>query len=90
VLLRVLRLGAHRLLVSALGAHRDRRVRFELARLLAHSKLRVLVPLLERARESEATSRRREIYAWVREQIEGRSRSTRGGRQRVSTPVPVR
>ena len=90
VLLRVLRLGAHRLLVSALGAHRDRRVRFELARLLAHSKLRVLVPLLERARESEANSRRREIYSWVREQIEGRSRPTRGGRRRVSSPAPPR
>ena len=89
VLLRVLHLGAHRLIVSALGAHRNRRVRFELARLLAHSKMQVLVPLLERARESEAISRRREIYAWVREQIEGSSRSSRR-RRRTPSPAPVR
>jgi HEAT repeat protein len=92
VLLRVLKLGAHRLLVSALGGHRDRRVRFELARLVGHSKMRALVPLLERARDNEPARRRRDIYIWVLEQIDGTARiSSRQRRRRGGiSPAPVR
>jgi HEAT repeat protein len=92
VLLRVLRLGAHRLLVSALGGHRDRRVRFQLARLVAHSRLRALVPLLERARDSEPARRRRDLYTWVLEQIDGTARIASRQRRRRGgiSPAPVR
>jgi HEAT repeat protein len=91
VLLRVLRLGAHRLLVSALGGHRDRRVRFELARLVAHSKMSALTPLLARARDHEPARRRRDIYTWVLEQIDGTVRvSSRQRRRRGGiSPAPV-
>jgi HEAT repeat protein len=65
LLVRMLELGAHRLLVSALGAHRERRVRFSIARLLARSRVEALVPMLERASASEISDRRRKVLAWV-------------------------
>jgi HEAT repeat protein len=69
VLLRTLELGAHRLLVSTLGGHRDRRVRFCVARLLARSCVAALVPLLETAWKQERSARQKKILAWVLEQL---------------------
>jgi HEAT repeat protein len=87
VVLRLLRFGAHRLLVSALGNHGDRRVRFEIARLLAASKEDALLPLLDRAGAAERSPRRRAVYAWVRRRIADRRRSpTRRSRRK---PAPV-
>jgi HEAT repeat protein len=69
ILLQVLDLGAQRLLVSALGAHRSRKTRFALARLLARARVDGLVPLLTDARAAERAPRRRAILDWVIEQI---------------------
>jgi HEAT repeat protein len=87
VLLRVLNLGAPRLLVSALGVHRDRRVRVALARLLARSGVAALVPLLERALEQEPSARQRKVIVWVLERLRMPPRRVRVRRGR-RVPVP--
>jgi HEAT repeat protein len=81
VLQRSLHLGAHRLLVSMLRAHRSRRVRFSLARLLAASGTPALVPLLERAHTDESSRRQQAVIAWVLGQIQAAAKSA-GKRRR--------
>jgi HEAT repeat protein len=81
LLMRVLHLGAHRLLVSTLGAHRERRVRFVLARLLGRSRLEALVPVLERGRALERSPRRQAVFTWVISQIETREKPARRRRK---------
>jgi hypothetical protein len=65
-------------------------VRFELARLLAGSKIPALVPLLQRAGDAELSGRRRAVYTWVREELEAGSRagSRRNRRRIVVTMAP--
>lgn len=87
IVLRMLHFGAHRMLVSALGSHSDRRVRFEIARLLAGSKVDALVPLLDRASAAEKSPRRRAVYAWVRRRLEDSRRSTERRARRKPAPV---
>jgi HEAT repeat protein len=69
ILLRVLEAGAHRLLVSTLQLHRDRRVRFCVARLLARSGIGNLAPVLEQALQGERSARQRRILGWVLEKL---------------------
>ncbi len=69
ILLRVLQLGAHRLLVSALTGHRHPRVRHRVARLLGHSGVAGIVPLIEQAAAAERSARRRAVFAWVLERL---------------------
>jgi hypothetical protein len=69
ILLRVLQLGAHRLLVSALTGHRQHRVRHRIARLLGHSRVAAIVPLVERAATAERSGRQRAVFAWVLERL---------------------
>jgi HEAT repeat protein len=63
ILLRVVRLGACRLLVSVVVEHRDRNVRARLARLLGRSGETELVPLLERALSNETAGPKRKLIA---------------------------
>ncbi len=90
ILLRVLDLGACRLLVSALGGHRERRVRFAVARLLARSRAAALVPLLERAQTAARTARQRAIVSWVLSQLRTGARRARNGRKPRARQVPAR
>lgn len=87
IVLRMLHFGAYRMLVSALGSHSDRRVRFEIARLLAGSKVDALVPLLDRASAAEKSPRRRAVYAWVRRRLEDSRRSSERRARRKPAPV---
>jgi HEAT repeat protein len=69
ILLRVLRFGAQRMLLSALLDHRQWRVRSALARLLARSGLAELAPPLERAIEKSRSARQKRILGWVLRKI---------------------
>jgi HEAT repeat protein len=69
ILLRVLDIGAHRLLVSTLRQHRDWRVRSRLARLLARSGSRRLIPILEQAIQMDRSVRHKRVLTWVLERI---------------------
>jgi HEAT repeat protein len=79
ILERILRTGAHRLLVSTMQLHSDWRVRLAIARLMARSGERSLVPYLERAVEAEKSSRQRRITRWVLEILRGRDEAGRKG-----------
>jgi len=69
VLLAALRAGAQRLLLAMLLHHADWRVRVALARLLARSGERQLVPQLDKAIEEEKSSRQKRIMTWLLRQL---------------------
>jgi HEAT repeat protein len=84
ILLRLVKSGALRLLVSTLLLHTNWRARVAVARLLARSGAEDLAPLLERAIRKERSPRQKKITGWVLHQLE------EGGASSKRELVPVR
>ncbi len=84
ILLRLVKSGALRLLVSTLLLHANWRARVAVARLLARSGAEELAPLLEHAFLKERSPRQRKITGWVLHKLE------EGGASSKRELVPVR
>lgn len=88
LLLAALRAGAQRMLLDALVHHRSWRVRLQVARLLAASGERALLPPLELLEVGEKRPRERRILCWVLRRLrEAQSPGPPAGLTPATSPV---